>query len=681
MELVYAWVEKFRNYKEVELNFSERFIINYDHIKKSINIVANAAYISIYPEYITNINAVVGKNGVGKTNLLDAIGLKSNDRNKNKAEFEIRYKQKNKLGYIVNDDIEAEIKHSIYFFLYYMGKDSNNQDLFCVEGNDIESFQSMIKNESGISNGYWKSKYWFAFTCYYSEGMLIHQSDLHERPRDYKLDKDEDIEGINSDCRSEQDKVAIISLREKLNPKYYDYSSTKPEDDYKISVPRRVAKFQSKLLVMKIKMLYKQLHRSKKFMFRDDRYTLKINYNTYFLIDDFKDEKKLGIQYSYKDLEGRKKEICKVFESFVQYFFNEINSSLDNEMKKNIEMQTNLLSVKRKSLKGYRDYYVDIIKIISDNYFDNEEEIQHILNGFSDFADELSINKTIKFHKDYISLDITKQMNLDKVLKVIELTVDERMKSNFNEIVPVFGGFFDCSIENLSDGESAYLGFYASLYEQVSLLTPSKDKYVILLDEPEARMHPELTRNFMNELILFLGDISEGRKKFQIITSTHSPFILSDIVTSNIIYLEKDKDGYCRNVNRGLNTFGTNIHTLLKDGFFMSSTMGEFATNKIREIISLINNGNLESIDLEQKNEWLYIINSIGEPLIQNRLMKMYNDKFQLNYTELYNENLKLRRKLNKYEEPRKINETIDILKNQVKQLQTYISELEDKNE
>ncbi|MDA1680866.1 AAA family ATPase [Bacillus cereus group sp. TH152-1LC] len=293
MELVYAWVEKFRNYKEVELNFSERFIINYDHIKKSINIVANAAYISIYPEYITNINAVVGKNGVGKTNLLDAIGLKSNDRNKNNAEFEIRYKQKRKFGYIVNDDIEAEIKHSIYFFLYYMGKDSNNQDLFCVEGNDIESFQSMIKNESGISNGYWKSKYWFAFTCYYSEGMLIHQSDLNERSRDYKLDEDEDIEGVNSDCRSEQDKVAIISLREKLNPKYYDYSSTKPEDDYKISVPRRVAKFQSKLLVMKIKMLYKQLHRSKKFMFRDDRYTLKINYNTYFLIDSFKDEKKI----------------------------------------------------------------------------------------------------------------------------------------------------------------------------------------------------------------------------------------------------------------------------------------------------------------------------------------------------------------------------------------------------
>ncbi|PFB75354.1 hypothetical protein CN273_29895 [Bacillus thuringiensis] len=681
MELVYAWVEKFRNYKEVELNFSERFIINYDHSKKSINIVANAAYISIYPEYITNINAVVGKNSVGKTNLLDAIGLKSNDRNKNNAEFEKRYKQKRKFGYIVNDDIEAEIKHSIYFFLYYMGKDSNNQDLFCIEGNDIESFQSMIKNESGISNGYWKSKYWFAFTCYYSEGMLIHQSDLNEQSRDYKIDINEESEGLYNDTRSEQDKIAIISLREKLNPKYYDYSSTKPEDDYKISVPRRVAKFQSKLLVMKIEMLHKQLHRSKKFMFRDDRYTLKINYNTYFLINGFEDKNRLGIPYSYKKLEGREKEVCKVLESFVQYFFNTINSSLNNEAKKNIEMKINLFNIKRKSLKGYRDYYVNIINVITDNYFDDEEDKQHVLKCFTDFADELSINKRVKFYKDYISLDITKKNNLDEILKVIEVTVDERVRSNFNEILSVFGDFFDYSIENLSDGELAYLGFYASLYEQVALLTPYKDKYIILLDEPEARMHPELTRNFMNELILFLADVGEGKKKFQIITSTHSPFILSDIATSNIIYLEKDKNGYCRNVNRGLNTFGTNIHTLLKDGFFMASTMGEFATNKIREVISGINTCNLKAVTLEQKNEWLYIINSIGEPLIQNRLMKMYNDKFQLNYTDLYNENLRLRKKLKKYEEPRKINETIDVLKSQVEQLRTYINELEDKNE
>ncbi|PEO41926.1 hypothetical protein CN563_24770 [Bacillus sp. AFS026049] len=672
MELVYAWMEKFRNYKEVNLNFSDRFIIDYDNSNKTIKITPNAAYISIYPEYITNINAVVGRNGVGKTNLLDAIGLRTNDRKKNNAEFEIRYKQKKrKFGYRVPEDIEAEIKHSIYFFLYYMGKDINNQDLFCIEGNDIESFQSIIKNESGISNGYWKSKYWFAFICSYSEGKLIHQNDLNVRLGDYRTD-------LNENSITEQDKVAIISLREKLNRKYYDYSSTKPQDDFKISVPRRVAKFQSKLLVKKIEMLYKQLQRSKKLMFKDEQYTLKINYNNYLLTNGFDDKNKLIMQYSYKDFEEREKAVCKVLESFIQYFFNAINNNLNNEMKENIEKQTASLNIKRKSLKGYRDYYINIINIISDNYFDNTDEKQHVINCYTALADEISKNKRIKFHEDYISLDITKQVNIDEILKVIDLTVDEGVNSDFKELFTVFDDFFNYSIENLSDGEAAYLGFYASLYEQISLLTPKKDKYIILLDEPEVRMHPELTRNFINELILFLGDLSEGKKKFQIITSTHSPFILSDILTNNIIYLEKNKDGNCRTVKRGLNTFGTNIHTLLKDGFFMDSTMGEFATNKIRGIISSINICSIQDVTEKNKNEWLYIINSIGEPLIQNRIMKMFNDKFQLDYTDLYNENLKLKGKLKKYEVPRQINETIEVLKRQIEQLQTHVCKLEE---
>ncbi|MGR5999184.1 hypothetical protein ACT7C7_05520 [Bacillus cereus] len=111
----------------------------------------------------------------------------------------------------------------------------------------------------------------------------------------------------------------------------------------------------------------------------------------------------------------------------------------------------------------------------------------------------------------------------------------------------------------------------------------------------------------------------------------------------------------------------------------MSSTMGEFATKKIKEVISSINDSSIEDVTEEQKNEWVYIINSIGEPLIQKRIMKMFNDKFVLNYTDLYNENLKLKGKLKKYEEPRKISETIEVLMKQIEKLQIHVNELEEK--
>ncbi|MGE7609640.1 AAA family ATPase [Peribacillus frigoritolerans] len=681
MELIYAWIEKFRNYREVELNFSEKFIINYDQFNKSIKITPNGSYISIYPEYITNINAVVGRNSVGKTNLLDAIGLRTNDRNKNNAEFEIKYKQKRKFGYRIPDDVEAEIKHSIYFFLYYIGKDSNDQDLFCIEGNDIGSFQNIIKNESGISNDYWRSKYWFAFVCNYVQGMFIHKYDLNARMGDYRTELHENETRLYGDSRSEMDKLAIISLREYLNEKYYDLSSIKPEDDYKISVPRRIGTFQSKLLSKKVEMLFNQLYKPKRLMFKDEKYILKIIFEDYFLTNNFDDENKLGTKYSYKDLNGREKEVCKVLESFIHFFFNSISNNMTVEKIIETNRQTIGITIKKMSFNSLKNYYFKIIKIISNSFIEDREHKKYVLDCYMDLAVELSKNKSIKFNDNSIILKLTKNAHIDEFLNVINITVDEKIRSTINnKEISVFSGFFSYSIEDLSDGEAAYLGFFASLNEQISSLTINKDKYIILLDEPEARMHPELTRNFINELILFLGDISESKKKFQVITSTHSPFILSDIPSTNITYLEKDDEGYCKTVKRGLNTFGVNIHTLFKDGFFMSSTMGEFATSKIKEVISLITNHSVEDLTEKQKNECLYIINSIGEPLIRNRIMKMFNEKFHLNYTDLFRENLKLKEQLKRFEEPREIIRTIEVLKKQIDKLQIHVNELEDKN-
>jgi|GEM_PF-1619394 hypothetical protein len=681
MELIYAWIEKFRNYEKVELNLSDKFIIKYNYSNKVIEITPNKYYVSIYPEHITNINVIVGKNSVGKTNLLDVLGLKTDDRKKNNAEFEVIYKNKNNgIGYRIPHDIEAEIKHSIYFFIYYMGKDANDQDLFCFEGNDIESFKNILKLESGLEIGYWRSKYWFAFICNYSEGKLIHKYDLNVRLGEYKTESHEDGLRYYGDHRSEQDKLVILSLRENLSDKYYDFRSTKAEDDYKISVPRRTAKFQSKLLAMKVEMLIKQLQKPERQMFKDNKYMLKIRYNSFFLSDGVDDRDKLVMSCSYKELNGSEKEVCKVLEAFVQYYFKSIYDHPTNEIRKNIEGQLSEINIKIKSFEEYKNYYFNIIKILSDCFFSDKDGTQHVLKCYMALAEELSNNKNITFSKDYISLNITKQVRINELIKVIDVTIDEKIKSDFNEMFSVFGGFFDYSIENLSDGENAYLSFFASLYEQISLLTPSKENYIILLDEPESRMHPELTRNFINELILFLKDLNEDKKKFQVIISTHSPFILSDIQSNNIIYLEKDNVGHCKPVKITLNTFGANIHTLLKDGFFMTSTMGEFATNKIKEVISFIDESDARNVTEMQKNYWLYIINSIGEPLIQNRMLKMFNDKFLLNYTDLYNENLKLKRQLIKYSEPDQISETIEILKKQVEKLQIHVNELEGKH-
>lgn len=94
MELIYVYIDKYRNYKEVELPLSGRFDVKYDKLENMIFINRNEQYQDIYPSYIKNINAVVGRNSVGKTNLLDLIGMKIDDRNKNNAEYRIVLKRR-----------------------------------------------------------------------------------------------------------------------------------------------------------------------------------------------------------------------------------------------------------------------------------------------------------------------------------------------------------------------------------------------------------------------------------------------------------------------------------------------------------------------------------------------------------------------------------------------------------
>ncbi|PNV83912.1 MAG: hypothetical protein C0627_03305 [Sulfurimonas sp.] len=69
MELVYLWVEKYKNIENQGFNFSPRFTCKYEDGELTID---KKEHVSIFPDNI-NVTAIVGENGSGKSSIIHNI--------------------------------------------------------------------------------------------------------------------------------------------------------------------------------------------------------------------------------------------------------------------------------------------------------------------------------------------------------------------------------------------------------------------------------------------------------------------------------------------------------------------------------------------------------------------------------------------------------------------------------
>lgn len=155
----------------------------------------------------------------------------------------------------------------------------------------------------------------------------------------------------------------------------------------------------------------------------------------------------------------------------------------------------------------------------------------------------------------------------------------------------------------------------------------------ILFDEIELYHHPDMQRKLIKYILDSIQlqelDHIEG---INICFVTHSPFILSDIPDSNILFLDVDLEervALPKKRNECPKTFGANIHDLLKNGFFMSNAvMGEFAAESIREIYQiLLDKIENKKIKLSRKNI-KESIDLVGEPVLGIKLNELYQEAF-----------------------------------------------------
>lgn len=145
----------------------------------------------------------------------------------------------------------------------------------------------------------------------------------------------------------------------------------------------------------------------------------------------------------------------------------------------------------------------------------------------------------------------------------------------------------------------------------------------LILEEIELYFHPEYQRTYINNLLEAINKLELIEiKGINIIFVTHSPFILSDIPQQNILKLDNGNPILHR---EGSNTFGANIHDLLANDFFLEGGfIGEFAKNKIQEVIDFIQSDKTFKKNLDVKIKYYTsIIELIGEPVLKQKLFEM----------------------------------------------------------
>lgn len=159
-----------------------------------------------------------------------------------------------------------------------------------------------------------------------------------------------------------------------------------------------------------------------------------------------------------------------------------------------------------------------------------------------------------------------------------------------NKKIDATGKFEQMTLDHLSDGEHQFVHTTA-----ICLLLKDAES-LLLMDEPETHFNPSWRSRFISILDETLKVACDDNKipfdevnlRKEILITSHSPFIISDCLPTNVFVLNKDKFGNTEAksaAEKGVNTFGTSISLLMARFFGSNATIGTLAEKGIKEIV------------------------------------------------------------------------------------------------
>ncbi len=530
IKLVYMYICENNIFKKTEINFAKEYEISLNDSLTEIYIRENQENKKreeeLYDSHINSFTALVGENGSGKTTILDCLGTQDWDKRHPNFTLFILYKE-----------LDSEYW---YLEIHYGNKGD------CPRFNFVD--ENIIKTKKNSMYRDFEEKHLLPVK-YCTEEKKLHLDSEMDKSRDtsdkfYHMEttkfinyldrstklarwvKDSELESWEDSCRPwdiESD-FASCDIAE-----LYSFISHKSETIKKILKNKR--DYEGEIIL--------------------NRDLPTISWNKHNKIDN---KKAFIINMLYT--------ICLVL-------YNPVSQKEIMDMDNANKTKSGKILY---SVEKYETYKAKLNGLILRHNYEYSEPVNRLIDDVASLKDDYFVsNDCIHF-------------NASKTFDPLLYKTIGGLNGLFNE-----GELFTLSYDYMSAGEVKSLEVLSSVYKVMKMPKGNLDwgnpNLIVILDEPDKGMHPELARKLISVLDRFARELG-GERTFQFIISTHSPFVILDIPDTNVYRLkieanDNEKRTYVESGNLGIMS---NVVDLIKDSFFLESIFGELCEEYFKRI-------------------------------------------------------------------------------------------------
>lgn len=605
IELLYVWVNNHKNIQQQGFHFSNQFTFNFNLTQLELQVNPNPLYIpSFWGDSINNITLITGENGVGKSNVIQFVKeLFTSSLFKKSDEILVCIR--------VENEIQVHCYEQLSALLRLTGVYGNKCSIYPFNeevSGELIRYNIPIALQDAVSSKKIPS------VIYYSPN-LEHGSPI--------------LSGIP--LNSELDVSSSLLLHTDITDSFREEDDDIHEGTYVTeSIPSLVLSIH-KQNEIKRQLAFICFQQEQKDSFNLDFIpsSLTISPRFYHTVEAFSLDRVGEVrEFSLPKLDYLA--TPEQYPDTLKYFGEESiqkKDALRNGVFTSLFLSCFHFATFKKNIDTYAEEH--ILKHLN-LYLDNQFSVQQEAEILKLFKQQGILNDDLIEEVYTIITGLTSNViaiqdngNFD-----IEISPDTRpyIERLFtllqkNEIFRVF----DFEWRNISSGENAMLNLFARFYtlQENPNLT---DNLIIFIENAETGFHPQWQKKYVSYLVNFLPKIFP-QQKLQIILTSHSPFVVSDFPNDNIIFMKKDSDNYgivTESHNNNISTFGAPPHLLMLQAFGLNDSLcGDFASQKINELIQYLNNENL-TMDIRIAQQY---VNLVGEPLLKKQLQKLLDSK------------------------------------------------------